>query len=354
MMVIGLLIIVLLTYSWLIFKFYSGWNTLKLYAEHHHVSVSIVIAARNEESNIRDLIDDLKSQTYPSNLIEVIVVDDHSDDRTFELLKKESFIRVLNSDAHGKKIALITGVKASHNDIILTTDADCRLPKEWVQKMMAPFASSSVSLVSGPVDLVNTKNWFEKWQRIEFLSLIGSAAGAIGVHWPFMCNGANMAFRKVDFFDLNSKIASGDDVFLLHHVKKLGREIVFVKDPMAIVTTSAKQHLSSFINQRKRWAAKSSSYSDKTAQYISLLIFMTNLILCISLVLNYKVTFFLFVTLKLLPDIFFMKKIVRFFNNKNWVPSFLISQLIYPIYIIFIAVSAQLGTFNWKGRTYNE
>ena len=354
MMIIGLLIIVLLTYLGLIFKFNYGWDNLKIYEENHITSVSIVIAARNEESNICNLIDDLKGQIYPSNLIEIIVVDDHSNDNTFELLKKETFIKVLKSDAHGKKMALNTGVKASNNEIILTTDADCRLPKEWVQKMMAPFVSPSVSLVSGPVDLANPKNWFEKWQRLEFLSLIASAAGAIGINRPFMCNGANMAFRKVDFFDLKSNIASGDDVFLLHHVKQLRREISFVKDPMAIVTTSAKQHLSSFINQRKRWAAKSSSYSDKTARYISILIFMTNLILCIGLFLNYKVTLILFILLKLLPDFIFMKKIVCFFNYKNWVYSFLISQLIYPIYIIFIAVSAQLGTFNWKGRTYNE
>ena len=97
MMIIGLLIIVLFTYLGLIFKFNYGWDNLKIYEENHITSVSIVIAARNEESNICNLIDDLKGQIYPSNLIEIIVVDDHSNDNTFELLKKETFIRVVST-----------------------------------------------------------------------------------------------------------------------------------------------------------------------------------------------------------------------------------------------------------------
>ena len=62
------------------------------------------------------------------------------------------------------------------------------------------------------------------------MSLITSGAGAIGAQQAFMCNGANLAFRKANYAAVDTDKASGDDVFLLHHAKKNGSEIVFVKE----------------------------------------------------------------------------------------------------------------------------
>ena len=252
-----LLIFIVLIYSHQVYRFYKGWHNLDPFESDISHKVSVVIALRNEEENIPFLLEDLSKQDYSSDSLEFILVDDFSNDNSYALLKQSSLpLKVLRSKEEGKKAAISCGVAVAQYDIILTTDADCRLSSNWVRQMLAPFSDDSIHLVTGPVSYTNLNTLFDKFQAIEFMSLIGSGAGAIGINKAFMCNGANMAFRKSIFKDTKGHIASGDDVFLLHHVKKSGAKIVFVKQQSAIVFTSPKESLKAFFNQRKRWAAK--------------------------------------------------------------------------------------------------
>ena len=106
---------------------------------------SVVIAARNEEENLPALLKDLTKQSYPLDKIEVIIVNDRSTDRTREILEeasqKYSFIRVVNinnksKDMTPKKHALNQGINISKGEIIISTDADCRVGKNWVLSMV--------------------------------------------------------------------------------------------------------------------------------------------------------------------------------------------------------------------------
>jgi len=347
------LFFILFIYVIQVLFFYIGWKILPLYEKQSNQNISIVIASRNEASNLKNLLNDLSNQDYPADKLEIIIVDDCSTDNSLELLHQSNF-KIFKSEGEGKKAAIDHALRQTTNDLILTTDADCRLPKHWISSMVAPFSHKEVQLVCGPVSFGATKSIFHKLQALEFMSLIGSAAGAIGIGHAFMSNGANMAFRKSIFINSKKNIASGDDVFLLHHVKKIGGRIVFVKDINAIVQTQAEHSLKNFINQRKRWASKSSSYKDVFAQWVSILVFLTNLAFVSLLVNGMYVEWLIFFVVKSIFDVFFMISLSNFFGLKKYMKLVLIVQLLYPFYVIWVAISSQFSSYQWKDRTHKK
>ena len=211
-----ILIICLSLYFLLIKKFHLGWNNLPSFEDNYKQKVSIIIAARNEAIQLPDLIVDLCNQSYPSDLIEIIIVDDNSEDGSTSLLSKFKNVYCLKAKGVGKKNAISQAIGVAKNDFILTTDADCRIPKDWVLKMLSPFADNEVQLSVGGVVYQKGNNSFENWQALEFMSLIGSGAGAIGAGFPFMCNGANLAFRKEFFSAFNQVISLYQNISCLH------------------------------------------------------------------------------------------------------------------------------------------
>ena len=315
-------ILLLILYAFQIRKFEKGWDTLYRFTAQHKEGVSVLVAARDEAENIAVLLSDLSQQTHEN--LEIIVIDDHSSDDTVKIVESFTNVILLQASQEGKKAAIAEAVETAKHSIILTTDADCRLSTTWVEKMTAPFMNEQVELVAGPVAFNEEVNSFEKAQSLEFMSLIASGAGAIGAQQAFMCNGANLAFRKANYAVVDTNKASGDDVFLLHHTKKNGSEIVFVKEQEAIVFTSPKEDFKSLIQQRKRWAAKSSDYQDKDAQRISWLVFLCNLGLLLLLLIDgtWKEVLIAFI-LKSIIDYSFLKKAVSFFQKEHtgWILS---------------------------------
>ncbi len=345
-------ILLLILYAFQIRKFEKGWDALTNFTSHHKEGVSVVVAARDEAENIAALLSDLSQQTYEN--FEVIVVDDHSLDDTINIVESFPNVILLQASQEGKKAAIAEAVETAKYSTILTTDADCRLGPSWIEKMTAPFVNKQVELVIGPVAFHKEATVFEKAQSLEFMSLITSGAGAIGVQQAFMCNGANLAFRKANYAAVDTDKASGDDVFLLHHAKKNGSEIVFVKEYEAIVTTAPKPDFNSLLQQRKRWAAKSSDYHDKDAKRISWLVFLSNL--CLLLLIfsgTWREVLIAFV-LKAIIDYSLLKKAVAFFQKEDIFRYFYPLQILYPFYIVYVAVASQIGSFEWKGRTYKK
>jgi len=330
--------------------------------------VSVVISLRNEESEIEKLLNNLKAQIYPINQLEFVLVNDHSTDNTINLLQnyKADNITILDmpEGEFGKKNAIAKAIQTARGEIILITDADCSFLPDWIQTMVGYFTDNKIKLVSGPVDYHQKKGLFQHLQALEFISLIGSGAGAIGSGNAIFCNGANMAYKKEVFLEVNTykndNAASGDDVFLLHSVKQRYPDgIVFAKDKNAIVKTNALNTLSAFINQRKRWTAKSSSYKDRRTIYTSFLVLFTNLsllylfVLCVfnSQFLNYFIGFYL---LKFMIDLIFLIPILDFFKRKDLIKWILPFELVYSIYIVLIVILSFTNPFEWKGRTHKK
>ena len=367
-MQIGTLIILFL-YVILIIRYTLGWHKVKAITNKYFTpKVSIVIAMRNEENEVERLLQNLHSQIYPTDKLELILVNDHSTDNTLNILNSSQLdnLQVINmpNGMFGKKKAIKEAIDIASGDIILTSDADCSFSQNWVQTMTNYFSDENIKLVSGPVAFYKQKGILLRLQELEFSSLIGSAAGAIGINNAIFCNGANMAYRKQVFLELNNfsndTAASGDDVFLLHSVKaKYSNAIAFAKQEKAIVNTNAMQTFHDLINQRKRWTAKSSEYKDFASIYASFLVFFTNLALVFLFVflfvsIQYFELFLLYFALKFLVDLLLLAPVLKFFKKTELVKWIFLFEIFYSFYIVLIVVLSFAKSFEWKGRTHSK
>lgn len=352
-------------YCFFIVYLWIGWERIPLdLNEETNLSVSIIIPIRNEAANIKNLLNDIKNQSY-ENSLEVIIVDDHSEDGSAEIVQSiianNTNVELIGLiDTYGKKAALTAGVKAANSEIILTTDGDCRVSNTWVQTMIRSFTSST-QFVSGPVRFINDGSYFNCIQSMEFSSLIGSGASLIGWGKPVMANGANMGFRKKAFlavngFEGNQDTASGDDVFLLHKIAKTYPDsVAFVKQAGAVVQTQAQPTIKAFIRQRIRWVSKWKAYKDLFTKTTAVLVFLVSLALVVLpiLVVLKKISLFVWLNLliiKLFFDFFFIRQISRFFEKKLNLILFILLQVLYPFYVVFTALFSIQKTYYWKGR----
>lgn len=367
-MQVGILIILFL-YVLLILRYTLGWCKVKAITNKDFTpKVSIVIAMRNEENEVERLLQNLQSQIYPTDKLELILVNDHSTDNTLNILNSLQLdnFQVINmpNGEFGKKNAIKKAVEIASGDVILASDADCSFNPKWVQTMANYFADENIKLVSGPVAYHKQKGIFLSLQALEFSSLIASGAGAIGVNNAIFCNGANMAYRKEVFLEVNEfsidNAVSGDDVFLLHSVKaKHSNAIAFAKQENAIVTTDAVQTFSGFINQRKRWTAKSSGYKDNASIYTSFLVLFTNLAFVFLFAMHfwnieYFNLFILFYGVKFLVDLILLFPILKFFNRTDLVKWIFPFEIFYSFYIVLIVVLSFTKSFEWKGRMHSK
>jgi len=365
---------IFLCYAGLIFTITVGWLRLKEFTPTgslNKIKVSIVIAVRNEALNVEALLTSLMKQNYPAHLLEIIIVDDHSEDHTSQLAENYSAIHNpgfslklmrLNEGRSGKKAALQEGISLARGELIVITDADCHAPASWISTVASFYEKYNPKMILGPVRMTDGGSFFGKLQSIEFLSLISSAAGSCNAGFPLLANGANIAFTRHAFdacngFNDNLQYASGDDMFLMMNIKKQfgPGSIRFLRSMGAIVQTPATQDFKSFVQQRMRWVSKSRGYADKLLIAASLLVFLTNLSLATAVV---SVIFFpdkllLFVALyviKLIVDFPLMIGFARFQRSTSLIWLLPLVEIVNSFYTLLIGISGNISGYKWKGR----
>ena len=355
-----------------------GWYNLtdfKLNQNSFKTGISVIVPARNEHLNILNLLEDLIKQDYPSFLFEIIVIDDNSTDNTVKLAEnfisqhpefKINLIQIHEDPFQSayKKNAIQAAINKANGQLIITTDADCRIGKQWLSTFAGFYESHKPKMIVGPVIYHNEKSLFEKIQTIEFLSLIAITGGAIKIGKPVMCNGANLAYEKQAFYDVGEfgqdKFSSGDDVFLLLKIRKhFGEKSVrFLKNSNALVFTEAKKTLNDFYHQRVRWASKNKGY-DINILFISITVYLTNLLLLTGLLtgLIYPPlleTAVWALLIKTIIDIPIILGIIKFVDRKKLILYSLPLVFLYPLYIVIIGALGVVGSYNWKGRKVSQ
>jgi cellulose synthase/poly-beta-1,6-N-acetylglucosamine synthase-like glycosyltransferase len=363
-------------YFYLIISYLISWRQLKVFETDLHdynfkTTVSIVVAARNEDQNISYLLNVLVLQTYPKSLLEIIIVDDHSDDNTIRVV--EDFIsnhqlvnikllqlRNLNPQLKNKKAAISEAIKIATGALIITTDADCTMSSKWLATLVSYFEMHQPKLMVGPV-MLEGNSILEHLQTVEFLSLMAITGASIKMNKPLMCNGANLAYPKsvyeaVNGFEGNETVASGDDTFLMLKInKKFNGGIHFIKSAPAIVKTGAQKTIPAFINQRVRWASKTNNYQDKYINAIGMLIFVANQsLLGLSFLFFFDFRFLKILMLalifKLCADILLIISSNALFKTSKVNPfNVILLTIIYPFYFLIIMLKKSSG-YNWKGR----
>lgn len=333
--------------------------------------ISIVISARNEASNIIECLEQITKQNFPRNLYEIIFLDDASTDNTFEiaqetLLKSNiSYQIIKQTKHHGKKQNLALGINKANGSIIITTDADiCYIHPDWLLTISKYFQNYSPNMLVMPIDYLSQPGFLAKLQIIENIALTGITAGYTGLKKPFMCNGANLAFKKAAFehcngYNSHSHISSGEDVFLMESMKKLNSSSIhYVLLRELIVRTKPLNSVYDLFHQRVRWAYKSKYNTNSFNLFAGFIIMAANLLFVALLVAILKKSFIIpylsiFALSKFVFDFLLLFLASDFLGRRKYIWWIVPFECLYWIYALIIGISALFYKPYWKEKKIN-
>ncbi|WP_163397919.1 glycosyltransferase family 2 protein [Flavobacterium fluviatile] len=327
---------------------------------------TIIVPFRNEAQNLPNLLESFSNLNYPTDLFEVILVDDNSHEKT-QILNQKFQIAVIDNirtSNSPKKDAITTAMQHVKTDWVITTDADCIVPENWLLTFDNYIQENEISMLAAAVTYECKNSFLDHFQQLDLTSLQGATIGSFGLNNGFMCNGANFAYRKSLFeklngFEGNDKIASGDDVFLLQKaIQVFPKEVHYLKAEEAIVTTQPTETWKILFYQRVRWAAKASSYKSEFGKLLGLIVFFGNLSFVIGfLFLLFGIwpypVFVLFAFFKFAID-FVLLYVTSIFLTKGKIKSVLLSSLLYPFFSTTVALYSLFGSYEWKGRKFQK
>ena len=354
-------------YAVMLIVCFAGFRTFRtgVLQETSRRSVAVIVASRNEEENIRKLLDALDRQVADQPF-EVIIVDDASQDHTFLLAQKyraNNFrLTVLPCGGAGKKDALTTGIYNTDAEIILVTDADCTPDVNWVKIMSQQFNDEACHFVGGTIRPEEGSGMVGNALATETIFLQMVSIGMFSFGNPMLCNGASMAFRRKFFLDVggfaNDLFASGDDIALLHKAKLYGRDCIrWVTEPGAMVVTRSADTYPEAIEQRNRWLSKMKAYSG-TSHYLTGIVFLAMqllLPLTILWLLIFGVhdnPFLPALEIKIGVELLLLSLAASFFRGTSVILMFPLSVIAYCIISIGAVIQLMNGDVKWKGRTW--
>ncbi len=374
---IAISILISLIYSILILSFVKGFHNIKLFDSDNlstKSNFSIVIPFRNEALNLPKLLQSISKIQYPKNNFEVLLVNDDSNDsfqniiEDFKSKNKDIIIHLINNKRKSnspKKDAIELAIQKSQYEWIITTDADCILPENWLNTFDNFIQKESPKMIVAPVSYKTNSTFLEDFQNLDFLSLQGSTIGAFGINKPFLCNGANLCYNKSAFiavngFAGNENIASGDDIFLLEKmVNNYPDQVKYLKSIDTVVTTMPEKNISDLINQRLRWAAKTTSYNNSFGKLVGFLVFLMNIWLLILLFLaTFKIIswqhFGFIYLIKFNVDFILIYITATFYQQEKSLKKYLISSILHPFFVVFVALFSLKKAYSWKGRIFSK
>ncbi len=348
-------------YGLTIAVFAIGWLRMPRFTEKKPMKtpISLVVCCKNEAEHLPRLLASIAQQTHTD--FEVVFADDHSTDDTAKILdefcQKHVFAHYFHTVGNGKKNALREAIGQTRHNIVACTDADCTLPPEHLQTIADFFAANNPDLLIGSVKMAHDGTLFQQLQALEFASLAASTAGACGANAPIMCNGANLAFKKETWQKCNGQLhddePSGDDVFLLHAVKRAGGKIAFLKNENSVVTTQPQPTLGQFVRQRARWSSKATSYTDAATIGVACIVLGVSVLI----LADFIGIFWHFATLvplliafgaKFAIDTAFLAIFLPFVQQRRLLLHTPLLSTIYPIYIAYSALRGIMGKGDWK------
>lgn len=377
-MMVILIISILLTagYVILMLLYRRGWAMQPLFTTGDSLEpktkVSIIIPARNEELNIAAVVQSALLQNYPAHLLEIIVVDDHSDDNTAAIVNafKDERVKCIRLAEHivnddkivaFKKLGLSIGIAQSKGELIVTTDADCVASPNWIANLVSIYEAQHAVMIVAPVDFTTDGSLVQIFQSIDFMSMQGITGAAHRLNMGNMSNGANLAFSReaynaVDGYKGIDHLASGDDYLLMMKLKqKFPAGIAYLKSQDAIVHTAPQPDWAGFLQQRIRWASKSGKYDDNTLTSVLLLVYIFNfsfLVLIIAGFVNsdYWLLALVMLLIKTIAELVYLFPVARFFNKQKQLRYYLFLQPLHILYIILAGFLGFFGVYRWKGR----
>lgn len=329
--------------------------------------VSVIIAARNEEQNIRRCLDAVTRLRYPRELLEVIVVNDRSTDATADIVREYAarcpFLKLFNArpgtgQLHGKANALSQGIAVATGDIIMMTDADCAVPPGWVDETVKYYTDDSVGIVPGFTAIRATK-LFEAIQTIDWFALFSVAAGANRLGFPVTAVGNNLSVRKAAY-DLvggyeGIPFSITEDYALFHAVTATtSYKARFPLDPETLVESEACPTWRDLYLQRKRWFTGG---RDMNLQSIAMFAAAWLLHAGIVAGLAFAAGPLIWIAAGLKVTVDLVLCLPSFFTFRKWelLPAFPVYELYYFLYVLIFPIIVLSGrTVVWKERSFSD
>lgn len=377
-------LILTFSYAGLMTLYWLGWRRLPFFEKNEGfepvTAISVVIPARNEALNIESCLKSIVEGSYPADLLEIIVVDDHSEDETAGLVAAGNWqpapVRLIRLAEHlapdesllsHKKIALETGIAQARGVLIVCTDADCLAPPDWLRLLAQAYETLGAHLIAAPVLFHRENNLLQRFQSLDFTGMMGITGAGIQLGFQRMGNGANLAYPKAVFeavggFSGDRRHASGDDLFLMQKIARQNPEkVFFLKNPAAAVRTEAQPTLHRFIRQRLRWGTKNAALPEFWVKFALALVLLfcgaltLNLVLAPLLAANGRPqllpVLFTQLAFKALADSFFLREMTIFFGRRDLMRWFWPSFFMHILYIAGIGTASLLfKRYEWKGR----
>jgi cellulose synthase/poly-beta-1,6-N-acetylglucosamine synthase-like glycosyltransferase len=361
-------LVFLIVYGALILFYSFHWKKLKSPVSTSSLPasfISVIIAARNEESTLPSLLQDLQKQDYPKNLFEIIIVDDFSTDETAGVSNQFQNVTVIQPPGpphlSSKKKAIAAGVEFAKGELTVITDADCRVQPQWLSTIESFYKSKNAAFIAAPVKFEYKNNVVELFQAIDFLVLQGITVASVSANFHSMCNGANLAYTKKAFnevggFEGIDSVASGDDMLLMYKIwKKHPQNVFYLKDENAIVRTAPMVSWKDFFMQRRRWASKTVYYDDWRITAVLAFILLFNawfFVLIIASFFNSStwILVAVFLVSKIIIEFPFVYMVSQFYKEQRLLKYFPLFQPLHIFYTVFIGILSQFGKYEWKGR----
>jgi cellulose synthase/poly-beta-1,6-N-acetylglucosamine synthase-like glycosyltransferase len=364
-------------YAYFFVLYIKHWKSLAYFKNTEgyqpRVFISVLIPARNEAEHILPCIASILKNNYPKELFEIIVIDDHSDDETpdsvrdlghpnVRLIELKNYVK-LGENQPFKKRAIEAAIGESKGDLIVTTDGDCLVPDKWLWLFAEFYETKGKRFIAGPVNFYDEKSFFERFQSLDYVGMMGITGAGVQGKFMNMCNGANLAYEKKIFYDVKGfqgidHVSSGDDMLLMQKVARMYPDSLgFLKNEHATVVTKAKPNVQEFFGQRLRWASKSSSYTEgfTVFQLIAVFLFCAsipfNFLLGVFFDISFLILSLISFSTKTIFDFIFLKMTTRFFNRQDLLKIFLPAQFLHVIYIITVGLWSNVKKkYVWKGR----
>ncbi len=336
------------------------------------VKVTVIVPARNEEINIKACLQAILDQTYPRQLLDIIVVDDHSEDRTAAITREfeGDGIRLMALKDHvspGEKInsykkkAIEVAISKAEGDLIITTDADCTAGTEWISTIVDFYNTRRDAFIAAPVRIAGSMSPLAAFQSLDFAILQGITAASVSGGLHNMCNGANLAYEKAAFREVNGfegvdHIASGDDMLLMEKIAaKFPGKVGYLNAAAAIVTSLPAQTIGAFFQQRIRWASKAATYKSLRIKLVLLLVFLVNLSFAALMVAGFFSLlwfrlFWVVAFYKILIEWRFVKQVLQFYSLGPLLFMFVLLQPLHALYTVIAGFAGLFTRYEWKGR----
>jgi cellulose synthase/poly-beta-1,6-N-acetylglucosamine synthase-like glycosyltransferase len=339
---------------------YKRFNRL---ADDQLPTASVMVAVRDEEKVISRCLDALDKLVYPSGKLQIIVINDSSTDATSEIIRKFilekpqfTFIDGVEPTGHlrGKTNALVQGLKVATGEIILTTDADCKVNPLWA-KTLASYFTDGVGLLGGMTSQETGSVW-KGMQHLDFMYLLGAGSGTINAGLPLSVIGNNMAYLRKAYNETGGyesmPFSVTEDSQLLAAISKLKKyKIIYPLDKDTLIESIPVEGVISLYKQKKRWGIGGLNVPPHGLLVLGTAFFshlLSVLILPFSLVTG------LFAILTIvIADLFFLGSIVhrmRQLYTLKYFPFFEIYYFIYIIFLPFILLFSK--SVEWKGRKF--